>query len=95
MTGARSANSKIATKEPREHKESGSPSQSKRQKLNAIGKVVRHAHFGDEFEIADTATDSHVELVGVHYTRKGNAHALPPRRLRQQVLVLTEEHTSE
>ncbi len=65
------------------------------QKLNPIGEILGRAHFGDEFEVVDAATDGHKELVGVHYACEWNTTALPPRSLGQQVLVLAEENTPE
>jgi hypothetical protein len=66
-----------------------------REKLNAIGEILRCAHLRDEFEIIYAATDGYVELMRVDHAGERNPAALPSRRLGQQVLVLAEKHTAE
>jgi len=67
----------------------------KAAETDAIGEILVCAHFGDQFEIVYAATDSHIKLMRIHNPGKRNPTVLPPCRLREQVLVLAEEHTTE
>jgi hypothetical protein len=65
------------------------------QKLKAVGEVLGLAHFGDEFEIVYTASHRDLQFMRIDDPGERNPAALAPCRLGQQVLVLTEKHTTE
>ena len=48
----------------------------------------------DELQIRDDSTNRHVELVGIHQAGKSLSCFLPPRRFREQIFILREEHPS-
>ena len=48
----------------------------KGQVLNRICKLVGFTHLGNQFEIADTITDRHFQLMRVYHPMKGNTLAL-------------------
>ena len=67
----------------------------KRQVEHAAGHLVRLKDLGNQFELLHALANRDIELVRVHDTGEVAAGPLSGGGLREEVLVLAEQHAAE
>ena len=60
-----------------------------------VCQFLRADAFGKQVEIMDALPDIHTHLVGEDHARKRNRQSLSPSRFHQEVVIPTEEDSSE